>query len=471
MQKNAIKISEYPFIKVNTTHWTGRIESDAFVLGYAKENYGAKFVQKNYQIPLSTLRSDLMRFVGIQNIRPSYRNNIQIWNGIWNDTRKAVSYVYEWDISENGNPDYIYDKHGKVIQSDDVATSKLFVLNQAPLPMEQTSHLYGDSLYGDDPNPNTIKIIDKAYVDGRFDGWRIVSNSIDDTETYDESNLHLRSYTCLYYLDKLIPEDSEGYRTLNFVNNTTDQRGDLSYTIGEKQKHLTFFVRVKKFDEYWTPVEKGGHECKLRFTVDNEPVEWTYEDELGEIMRQETLKEHFNLKFHVEWRDGRLHLLGGAMFGRNQANPILKELSFEYDEDDDDSTRNIPLVKYRGRSFISQYYDFEQVNEMTDEGAVQTISFDVSGFENEQEYKWNYYLLTPYWYDTVEGSRESWGQNVEQNIRFGEEIQWVGHELCDEHPRLQPNRLYCLEFTRLLDGFLIGRVAWSVSLVKKNEIS
>lgn len=449
---------------------------EAFLLGYAKENYGAKYIQKNYQIPLSVIRSDLLRFAGIENVKPSYTNQVQLWSGNWHDAQeKSMSYIYEWKSEESASLDYIFNKHGKTVRLDDKDVNRYFILNQAPLPSEQTTTLYGDERMGDDPNPNTVKIVDKLYIDGRFDGWRTVHTSFDQSRTIVNNNIALRSYTCFYYIDSILDVDEDGYYTVNFVNNTTDQRGGLEETIKNQHKHLTFYVRIKKFDEYWTPIsEDSGHVCKIRFKVNGIDAEWTYDDELNEIFRQETLSEHINLKFNLYYIGDELKVIGGAMFGRNQSYGILKELSFEKDESDKDSTRNIPLLEYRGKTFISQYYTFEEVMAKGEEGAVQTISFNTDGLENEQEYTWRYYLLTPYWNDTrvstEKQSGDSWNVNLEHNIRFGDNIYWTSQEISDYHPKFQPNRLYCLEFTRLLDGILVGRVLWNVSLVKKNVL-
>lgn len=219
MENNAIKISDYPLIPVNNTHWTGKIENNAFILGYMNENYGPKYIRKNYQIPLSYLRSDILRYLGITNVRPSYRNMTKIWSGIWNNSHKALSYIYEWKDYENGDPDYIFNKFGERVEDDNFKSFRYFILKKAPLPQEQTTKRYGEERFGQDPYPSTMKLVDKAYIDGRFDGWRIVSNAWDESKTFQGNELKVRAYTCMYYIDDLLEADENGYYKLRFVLN------------------------------------------------------------------------------------------------------------------------------------------------------------------------------------------------------------------------------------------------------------
>lgn len=229
---------------------------------------------------------------------------------------------------------------------------------------------------------------------------------------------------------------------------------------------------MKKHKEYWNPVYDDdshkeidpGHNLRLQFLIDDKPVEWTYKDELNEIFRQETQSEYAYLKFHLYYTDDVLHIVGGAMFNRGQAYPRLRERRF-----DDNSTRNIKLIDFRGDSFISEYYDYDELMSKIESGGdspMQTISFDDSGMECEAEYTWNYYLVTPYWTGIDENGYSNWRYFRDLYIQF-ENVEWTEQDYMHMGPNLEPNRLYCLEFTRVLNGLLIGRIKWFVSLVKK----
>lgn len=476
MEKNAIKISDYPTIPINNTNWIGKIELDSYLLGYAVENYGPKYIRKNYKLPLSFMRTDILRYIGFDNVKPGYRNLIRLWSGLYHSDNKVLSYIYEWNDYENGNPDYIFNKFGEIVTEDGVLNDRMFMLRKAPWPAEQTTERYGSEKYGQDPYPNTMKLVDKAYLDGRFDGWRIISNSWDDSSTFVNHDINLRSYTTIYFIDekdqfRVENPEKEEY-LVNFVTNhgdQLDQRGDLNTTIKSVDKFLTFYVRIKMGDYWKNRDAESGHQCDIRFTVDGNDVEWTYRGELKEIMRQETLKDYAYLKFNLFYdADGNVRCCGGAMFGRGQKYPRVRSLGFENSE-----SKKIPLVKYRGDDFISEYYDYYTFNDLRIRGlsTKQTISFDTDGMEGESEYKWRYFLITPIWNDIDDNGFSTWKNYRDENIQFGDEIFWTGELSCDTPPVFEPNRMYCIEFTRVLDGFIVGRVEWFVSLVKKKFLT
>lgn len=465
-QKNAVKISDYPFIPVNGELFKNRIENDAFLLGYALDNYGAKYIRTNYQISLNSIRRDIAGIQGVENVKPDYRHKIRLWSGDWHSSDKSLSYVYEWQSTDNANPDYVYNKFGERVADNPKESDRFFILKSAPLPMEQLTSRFGDNLNASDPYPNSNKIVTKEYVDARHDGIRIVNNDTDDTGTFEDGTLHIRPYACFYHVDKLLPYDdaSDSYY-LNFDDNDIDQRGNLQKTLKEAERSVTFFLKLKLFSQYWQPSQSyDGHAKHIEFRVQNRPVTWTYENELEEILRQEAKSSAIYLRFTAEYVDNELVVRAGAMFGRGRSSKLLKELRFE-----DSTTRNISLADYKGYSFISQYYDWDEVQQMeSSQGAMQTIDFDRHSLENDVEYTWNYYLLTPDWSGVDENGYSTWNYYRDLYHQFDSNIMWASESYNDSPPKLEANRFYCLEFTQLMDGLLFGRIKWSVSLVKKN---
>lgn len=168
-----LKLSEFPEIEVGTnTAYPSKIDN-AFFYSYAHTNYGIKYIKRNYQVPLTSLRNDILGYVGIKNVKAEWRNTTSLWRGDYVNADKTKSYVYQWGDSDTASFDYIPDKF------DDLE-NKIFFIDKAPIPMEETVI---------DPHPSAFKVVSKQYVDERHNGIRYIECT---------NAIKLRPYSCVY---------------------------------------------------------------------------------------------------------------------------------------------------------------------------------------------------------------------------------------------------------------------------------
>lgn len=149
-------------------------------------------MNKNYQIPIQSLRDDFKGYVGIENAKGDWQNTIRFWSGNWNDTleNRENSYVYQWNYEERGDLDYISNKWDEEQDVD-----KIFLLKSAPWPAEYTdSTVNGITSFGEDPKHSSNKFVNKDYVDNRHNGLRKVIVS--------DENVQIRPYPCIYTFEQ-----------------------------------------------------------------------------------------------------------------------------------------------------------------------------------------------------------------------------------------------------------------------------
>lgn len=183
-----IKISQYPTALVNTTNRKNKLRYDHYLMSYADTNFGISTIHKNYKVPVDLLREDFKSYVGLENAKGNWQNQIKIWNGEWKDNENNYnSYVYQYTESEIGQDNYIENKYGLA----DDGFDRIFIVKNAPIPCEFTI----DNI---DPNTHTTKLVDKKYIDDRFNGIRVV-NVFDNT-------LQIRPYSCLYQYENEVNE-------------------------------------------------------------------------------------------------------------------------------------------------------------------------------------------------------------------------------------------------------------------------
>lgn len=302
------KISSYPTALVNKLTKKGKLQYDHYLMSYAETNFGFSTINKNYKIPVESLRRDFMGFLGVENAKGQWRQLQRIWYGDWYAEKeitdksgvttvigdKVNSYLYRWNLNEIGQEDYVLNKFGdetELDHQDKLPTDRIFIVKNAPIPCEYTiatkfkqqktdengNIVYEDITYTSDPYPHLTKIVDKDYIDNRFNGIPIIDKTdtvypdspankpvtlddVSDTPSYSapdinsnindtpihhqyKSTLEIRPYTCIYdynftgkdnYVDWIDIED-----TLECGNGKTTK--DLI-----KGKLLTFFIRISR---------------------------------------------------------------------------------------------------------------------------------------------------------------------------------------------------------------------------------
>jgi hypothetical protein len=97
LKQTGVRISQYPYAPVNRATYNNRLELDHSFITWAPAYFGTSTVNKNFQINLSTLREDMLGYIGVVNSKTSYRNYINLWQGDWNNPDRTKSYVYTWD--------------------------------------------------------------------------------------------------------------------------------------------------------------------------------------------------------------------------------------------------------------------------------------------------------------------------------------------------------------------------------------
>ena len=203
-------------------------------------------MNKNYQIPVQSLRDDFKGYVGVENAKGDWQNTIRFWSGNWSDTyeNRENSYVYQWNYDERGNLDYIANKWG-----DEEDVDKVFLINNAPIPLEEPEQ---------DPCPTSNKFVNKKYIDDRFNGIRKI--------TVTGETLAIRPYSCVYEYDTTPT-------TINIVDTETLQDGR---TVAEciEGNILTFIIKFPANTDVLAIKANGKHNIK-----------WSYPTEFQDIVK------------------------------------------------------------------------------------------------------------------------------------------------------------------------------------------
>ena len=294
-------------------------------MSYGSVNYGFSTVNKNYKVPVSALREDFKGYIGFENAKGGWRQLTRLWYGEWYRTKetfvkngddmekitvgdKVNSYLYKWSDSEIGQDDYICNKFGDELDDngknyDKVPTDRIFIIKNAPIPCEYnfaTSFVKRDEegnpiqdkdgnyeyeTYDCDPYPQFAKIVDKEYIDNRFNGIRVidVSDTVEeiieeaviqpytedgeiDTSTRDflikpewKSILKIRPYTCIYdYTNFKTDYGKNPIPLIDIWDNLDDGTGKTTKELlnEQKEKSLIFYIKLSK------PVFKDGERHK-----------------------------------------------------------------------------------------------------------------------------------------------------------------------------------------------------------------
>jgi hypothetical protein len=206
-------ISGYPTALVNRVNKINKLQYDHYLMSYAVTNSGLSNFNKNYKVPVHALREDFKSYIGFENAKGQWRQLTRLWVGDWykeneiqNDDEtvrsgdKVNSYLYNWSLKEIGHDDYVLNKFGDEkyeSHKDVLPTERVFIVKNAPIPCEYNyATLFvkrdekGNPIkdaennlihieVNEDPYPNLTKIVDKNYIDNRFNGIRIIN--VDDT--------------------------------------------------------------------------------------------------------------------------------------------------------------------------------------------------------------------------------------------------------------------------------------------------
>ncbi|MBO5827108.1 MAG: hypothetical protein J6R59_01320 [Paludibacteraceae bacterium] len=310
---------------VNETNQRGKLQYEHYLMSYGSVNYGFSTVNKNYKVPVSALREDFKGYIGFENAKGGWRQLTRLWYGEWYRTKetfvkngddmekitvgdKVNSYLYKWSDSEIGQDDYICNKFGDELDDngknyDKVPTDRIFIIKNAPIPCEYnfaTSFVKRDEegnpiqdkdgnyeyeTYDCDPYPQFAKIVDKEYIDNRFNGIRVidVSDTVEeiieeaaiqpytedgeiDTSIRDflikpewKSILKIRPYTCIYdYTNFKIDDGQNPIPLIDIWDNLDDGTGKTTKELlnERKEKSLIFYIKLSK------PVFKDGERHK-----------------------------------------------------------------------------------------------------------------------------------------------------------------------------------------------------------------
>lgn len=251
LKHTGIKISDYPSSVTNTTMYPHKLEHNHYFITYAPTYFGTSSINKNYKIPLEMLRQDQMYYMGLSNAKGNWQNLLSIWSGYWKNDDKTESYVYKWTHDERGSKDYIKNKFG--LESDEENIDRIFFIKDAPIPMEDGSHL--------DPNPDSNKFVNKKYIDDRFNGVRKISAK--------SGVLQIRPYTCVY-------EYSEQPAIINiFDDKKVHPESNITVKDCLLNNILTFFIKFPVSD---------SDELDIRANGKGSNIEWSYPTEFTDIL-------------------------------------------------------------------------------------------------------------------------------------------------------------------------------------------
>ena len=488
IKQTGVRISQYPQGPTNTTNKKKKLLLRHSFISWAPAYFGISTINKNYQIPISTLRQDLLGYIGVNNSKGEYRNYLNLWYGHWYDDDRTKSYIYEWDESLSTHDDYIPNKHGIDIEYDkDNLLDRAFILTDAPWPLEATLedvNPNGTKNHGVDPNPHTSKLVTKKYIDDRHNGVRKVQvRKIDNGETVTYgSELKIRPYTCFYQYSNKPAKDEDGIYTINITDNEVLEDGR---TIKQAIKHnrLTFFIRLKNQPEYYYKLngttKVHSNNLKLLVNGSSDNLKWSYYNEWSEILRecrpkvkengvQENVsKDYIFIRCEAEYLNGQFVVTCSNFFGRGKNSkrivetPIpttgLKEI-------------NLKLSLHENESFLTQIPQDNTVNPQQ-----IYIKLDASDLDDFHEYSWTYYVITPdrtpqSGTDTTIIDEGGKIKNFDNVIFQGgtTPIMWAMEDGYNLAPMLQPNKIYCFEFVKVFDNVLIGRIKYYVNLIKKS---
>lgn len=298
-------ISNLPNALINRLNCKGRLQYPHYFMSYAEVNYGFGTINKNYKVSVSALREDLKGFIGIENAKGQWRQLSRFWVGDWYKEKevdgvtigdKVNSYLYHWNSRDIGNDDYIVNKFGTETVASELPTDRVFFVRNAPIPCEykyatlftepevdeygnferdeNKNIKYRTLTYVNDPHPDLMKIVDKDYVDNRFNGIRLidVTNTVASIQGYNlepiqpitvaetdidtsvrdypviaqfKSTLQIRPYPCVYEYNFQEGAGIDDVDVIDIWDNLDCGTGKTTKEL-IKNNTLTFFIKLPK---------------------------------------------------------------------------------------------------------------------------------------------------------------------------------------------------------------------------------
>lgn len=298
-------ISNLPNALINRLNWKGKLQYPHYFMSYAEVNYGFGTINKNYKVSVGALREDFKGFIGVENAKGQWRHLSRFWVGDWYKEKevdgvtvgdKVNSYLYHWNSRDIGNDDYIVNKFGTETVAAELPTDRVFFVRNAPIPCEYNyATLFTEPVvdeygnferdenndikfrtltYVNDPHPDLMKIVDKDYVDNRFNGIRLidVTDTVVSLQGYDvepiqpitiaesdidtsvrdypiiaqfKSKLQIRPYPCVYEYNFQEGAGIDDVDVIDIWDNLDCGTGKTTKEL-IKNNTLTFFIKLPK---------------------------------------------------------------------------------------------------------------------------------------------------------------------------------------------------------------------------------
>lgn len=298
-------ISNLPNALINRLNWKGKLQYPHYFMSYAEVNYGFGTINKNYKVSVGALREDFKGFIGVENAKGQWRHLSRFWVGDWYKEKevdgvtigdKVNSYLYHWNSRDIGNDDYIVNKFGTETVANELPTDRVFFVRNAPIPCEYNyATLFTEPVvdeygnferdenndikfrtltYVNDPHPDLMKIVDKDYVDNRFNGIRTidVTDTVASIQGYDvesiqaitvaetdvdtsvrdypiiaqfKSKLQIRPYPCVYEYNFQEGAGIDDVDVIDIWDNLDCGTGKTTKEL-IKNNTLTFFIKLPK---------------------------------------------------------------------------------------------------------------------------------------------------------------------------------------------------------------------------------
>lgn len=257
-KQTGIKISQYHNAQTDTDKKKGKLVLEHFLVSYAPSYFGTATINKNYKIPVQSLREDLSGYIGVSNAKANWRNTIKIWSGEWESDDITNSYVYQWSDNQVGDYDYIDNKF-----TDEEGVDKLYIIKNAPLPQTDSAKT--------DPKHESTKIVDKDYIDNRFNGIPKIE--------WNSTTLPIHSYSCVYVFTNTDTIDN-----INIVDSLVDEQGRNLATL-LNDKCLQFFLKIPTKIIPYTD-ENNSPSSTFEIKYNDMPCKWGFRNELIQILHK-----------------------------------------------------------------------------------------------------------------------------------------------------------------------------------------
>lgn len=490
-KETGVKISQFPDAPVNMTGYKYKLELPHRVISWAPSHYGISTISKNYQISIDALRKDFKGYVGINYSKGEYQSYLTFWKGNWSDNDRTNSYVYEWGQNNINHKDYIHNKHG-LDETYDAKNNieRVFILSTAPYPLEAEDtnvNSIDNKTFGADPNPNSVKLVDKKYVDERHNGFRKVEKAANPITEQGSSILEIRPYTCFYQYTN--PPGIDPVTKLHTINITDTQVMEDGKTLKEviRNNRVPFYLRIKNNDTFHQI--DNEHKCNLQILVNGskENLTWSYQDELIEIVRQNRniRKENGDIinvgtgyifiRCQAEYIDDVFTVTCSNFFGRDKKSKKITRVQFPQNVSSEETTPTGKTIENNTIKLDLSLHEHETflTNIPQNDSNITPfpqyyIELDVSGLDDYHEYTWDYFVITPDQTLTVDDNGNFTDKNYDDVIFDGATILWANEDGYNLPPKLQPNKVYCFQFCKIFDKVLIGRIKYFINLVKKN---